>query len=99
VGIFNASLTVNSDSAVAPSQVLGLSAAGCGTLSLDLTGGPAGNPEVQEACVEIAAGPYAIGSGDDVTFRAGETIGLREGFSVDGGSFIAVIDATLVALP
>ncbi|MCP4200483.1 MAG: S8 family serine peptidase [bacterium] len=92
VGIFNADLTVTSDSAVAPSQTVGLSTAGCNQAVIDLTGSPMDNPEVVVACLDITAGPYAIGSGDDVTFRAGRKIVFRDGFSVAaGGDFTAII--------
>lgn len=53
--------------------------------------------ELFEACRTITAGPdFTVGSTGDVTFRAGEKIILRDGFSVaSGGSFVAGIDPSL----
>ena len=53
----------------------------------------------EEACGTLAAGPYEITSGGVVTFRAGESIELRNGFSVfDGGTFTGTIDPALAPL-
>jgi glucose/arabinose dehydrogenase len=53
----------------------------------------------EEACRTLTAGPYAVTSPGEVTFRAGETVILRDGFSVGAGAgFMAEVDP-LLALP
>jgi hypothetical protein len=50
----------------------------------------------EEACGTLAAGMYEIAQGAVVTFRAGESIELRNGFSViNGGALTAAIDPAL----
>ena len=54
---------------------------------------------LEQACLTVTAGPYAIVTPGDVTFLAGELIVLRNGFSVgSGATFSAAIDP-LLALP
>lgn len=81
-----------------PQRVIACTTGGC---TYPATLDPSTNQTVQGvhelfACVSITAGPYPIGSTGQVTFTAGETIGLRPGFSVAiGGTFLAVIDPNL----
>jgi hypothetical protein len=54
---------------------------------------------LEQACLTVTAGPYAIVAPGDVTFLAGQRIVFRNGFSVgSGATFAAVIDP-LLALP
>lgn len=69
------------------------------TLDLSTTQTVLGFQE-ETACGSIEAGPYPIGGTGEVTFSAGDTIVLRDGFSVaSGGSFRAVIDGLLLPPP
>jgi hypothetical protein len=66
--------------------------------SLDLSGRVVDSTEVHEACQSISAGPdfRVVGPDGDLTFRAGVTIILRSGFSVEAGAvFAAEIDPSL----
>jgi hypothetical protein len=60
-------------------------------------GGSGPGTVVEEACRSIdTGGPYEIPAGADVTFRAGQTIILRDDFSVAAGAlFVAAIDPDL----
>jgi hypothetical protein len=64
---------------------------------LDLSAQTVGTTETFEACDTISAGDgFEVGPTGDVTFRAGNLVVLRDGFSVaDGGRFVAAVDPTL----
>lgn len=64
---------------------------------LDLSAQTVGTTETFEACDTIAAGDgFEVGPTGDVTFRAGNLVVLRDGFSVaDGGRFVAAVDPML----
>ncbi len=63
---------------------------------LDLSSGGVSGQIEELACGTIEAGPYPIDGLGDVTFIAGEAIGLDNDFSVGtGGRFTAVIDPFL----
>ncbi len=81
----------------------GTADSGTASVSIDVTpcGGPAdlilesqtiSTTEIFEACQSITAGPsFAVAGGGDVTFQAGSTIVLKDGFSVaEGAAFAAV---------
>lgn len=93
------SLTIQSDSAVDPQQVA-LTGTGfrvCTSADhrvLPEPPQPIATMLIEEACVSLTAGPYAIGSTGDVTFIAGEQVLLLNGFAVEG-TFVAVIDPLL----
>ena len=53
---------------------------------------------MHQGCVSITAGPYTVGAAGDVTFTAGRTMVLKNGFRVDG-LFRAVIDPLLLPPP
>ncbi len=64
----------------------------------DVSGQTIGSPLVVEACHVLIAGDFEVQApGGEVSFTAGEKVGLRSGFSVaSGASFTADIDPSLV---
>ena len=94
-------LTIQSDSAVDPTQIVTLEGNGfriCTSADnrvLPEPMPPVSGVVVEQACVSLTAGPYAIAPAGDVTFEAGETIVLLDGFVAEG-LFTAVIDPLLV---
>ncbi|MDX1747723.1 MAG: Calx-beta domain-containing protein, partial [Halobacteriales archaeon] len=70
---------------------------GCSVdFSLALSGESISTTEVYEACHSISADTFSVKDTGDVTFRAGSTIVLEDGFAVQsGGSFVAEIDPTI----
>ena len=95
------SLTIQSDSAIDPAQVVTLEGTGfriCAEADdrvLPQPMAPISGMVSEVACVSLTAGPYAIGATGDVTFEAGSTIVLQDGFVAEG-TFKAVIDPLLL---
>jgi glucose/arabinose dehydrogenase len=64
-----------------------------------LQSGTVSDARLEQACLTVTAGPYAIVAPGDVTLLAGQRIVLRNGFSVgSGATFSGAIDPVL-ALP
>lgn len=65
--------------------------------TLDLGAQTVNGTETFEACDTVSAGDgFEVGAAGDVTFRAGNRVVLRDGFSVaSGGRFRALVDPTL----
>jgi glucose/arabinose dehydrogenase len=96
--ITSMTLTGNSPSVVVP--VTATSYEPC-TLQSHRTVAPdtVSDTRLEQACLTVTAGPYAIVAPGDVTFLTGQRIVLRNGFSVgSGATFTAAIDP-LLALP
>ena len=100
-GVYDGTLTVDSDATATAQRVVELSGASCGTNDKDVSQVPPVTASVTHvACQTITAGPYVI-DGDPaaaaVEFLAGEMLILGEGFSVSSGdSFVGAIDSRLV---
>jgi hypothetical protein len=100
-GVFDGSLTVESNASVNPQPVLQLSGFSCGTDDKNLSEvAPVTGSKKEVACRTITAGPYPIGDGETaghVEFLAGEGLILEDGFSVAGGSsFVGGTDSRLI---
>jgi len=99
-GTFSTSLSVtgNIPDAVVPIQATAYQP--CSSQDhVELENQAVSDTRTEEACLTLTAGPYAVASPGDVTFRAGEEIILRDGFSVGADArFTAEIDP-LLTLP
>jgi hypothetical protein len=100
-GVYDETLTIDSNADTNAQRVLALSGASCSTDAKDVSQAPPVTTSVRHvACRTLTAGPYQIAgdpSAATVEFLAGEGLILQDGFSVGSGdSFVGGTDPRLI---